>query len=43
MCPCVCIYICVCVLMIVCVHGTWEGESVLGHCSDLADRLQRNA
>ena len=36
---CVSVSVCVCV----CVCGTWEGESILGHGSDLANRLQRNA
>ena len=35
--------VCVCVYVCVSPHGTWEGESILGHGSDLADRLQRNA
>ena len=42
---CACGHVCVCVCMCVCVCvcGTWEGESILGHGSDLANRLQRNA
>jgi hypothetical protein len=40
---CVCVWVCVCPCVSVCVHGTWKGESILGHGSDLADRLQRNA
>ena len=42
-CMCMCVYICTCVYMAVHVNVTWEGQTVLGHCSDLADRLQRNA